>query len=114
MSSENDWEPIRVAEDRSLAVPPGQRVVTGYVHVDEIRLACRARMAIGDVDRAYQKRLQLGPNQPWPCPRGYWDGVRFVLLDGRHDFVAALMLGQTHILVAWPEARTMEDLRNEN
>ncbi|WP_018261343.1 hypothetical protein [Methylobacterium sp. WSM2598] len=98
--------PILFAEDRSLAVPPGRRVVTGYVHVDQIVLGCRARMAIGDVDRAYQRRLQLGDHQPWPCPRGEWVGERFQVIDGRHDCVAALMLGLEHILVAWPEPAT--------
>lgn len=96
-------QPIMMAEDRSLAVPPGDTIRTGYVHVDQVKLACRARMAVGDVDRAYQRRLQLGDHQPWPCPRGYWEGDRFVIVDGRHDTVAAMMLGLEHILVAWPE-----------
>ena len=96
-------QPILLAEDRSLAVPPGQTIRTGYVHIDQIRLACRARMAVGDVNGAYQRRLQLGDHQPWPCPRGEWDGERFVVIDGRHDVVAATMLGQEWILVAWPE-----------
>lgn len=101
--------PIHLAEDRSLAVPPGRRVVTDYVHIDRIRFGCRARMAVGDVDRAYQRRLQLGDHQPWPCPRGEWDGApgapasRFTVIDGRHDVTAALMLGQEWVLVAWPE-----------
>ena len=97
-------QPILLAEDRSLSVPPGRLIRTGYVHVDQIRLGCRARMAVGDVDRAYQRRLQLGEQQPWPCPRGEWDGDRFDIIDGRHDVVAALMLGQEWVLVAWPEA----------
>lgn len=96
-------QPILLAEDRSLAVPPGEAIRTGYVHVDKIRLACRVRMAVGDVDRAYQRRLQLGDHQPWPCPRGVWEGDRFAVIDGRHDVVAATMLGQEWILVAWPE-----------
>jgi hypothetical protein len=95
-------QPISLIEDRSLAVPPGQTVVTGYVHVDALRLACRARMAVGDVDRAYQRRIQLGDHQPWPPPRGVWHGDRFVVIDGRHDVIAAMMLGQEHVLVAWP------------
>jgi len=94
-----------LAEDRSLAVPPGQRVVTGYAHIDQVKFACRARMAIGDVDRAYQQRLQLGDHQPWPCPRGYWEGDRYVVVDGRHSVAAALLLGQEYILVAWPETQ---------
>ncbi|VWX51772.1 hypothetical protein [Novosphingobium sp. 9U] len=96
-------EPVFTAEDRSIAVPPGHVIRTDYVHVDAVKLACRARMAVGDVDRAYQKRLQLGDRQPWPCPRGHWEGDRFVIVDGRHEFVAALMLGIEWVLVAWVE-----------
>ena len=98
--------PIFHAEDRSLAVPAGCYVVTGYVAVDALRLGSRARMAVGDVDLAYQRRLQLGSDQPWPCPRGEWEGEpfasRFVVIDGRHDAVAAMMLGQDFVLCAWP------------
>lgn len=98
------FDPIYTAEDRSLAVPPGAKIVTGYVHIDAIKLACRSRMAVGDVDRAYQRRLQLGDHQPWPCPRGHWEGERFVVVDGRHDIVAAMMLGLEYVLVAWGES----------
>ena len=93
--------------DRQLVVPPGQRVATGYVPVDQVRLACHDRMAVGDVERPYQRRIQLAPAQPWPPPVGAWKGegeqLRFVIEDGRHDYVAALMLGYEWILVAWLE-----------
>ena len=95
--------PVLTAEDRSISVPPGAVIQTGYVAIHRVRLGCRARMAVGDVDRAYQRRLQLGDHQPWPCPNGEWDGETFVIHDGRHDYVAALMLGQEYILVAWLE-----------
>jgi hypothetical protein len=95
--------PLTLIVDRGMSVAPGKKVATGYVHVENISLACRERMSIGDVNSAYQKRLQLGDHQPWPCPRGYWSDMRFVIEDGRHEYVAALMLGQTHILVAWEE-----------
>lgn len=97
----DDTRPITLAEDRSIAVPPGHVIVTGYVPVENVVLACRERMAIGDVNVAYQRRLQLGANQPWPCPRGHWQGERFCIVDGRHEYVAALMLGHSHVLVAW-------------
>jgi hypothetical protein len=87
--------------DRSLAVRPGQIVKTGYVDVFKCRLACRERMAVGDVAGAYQKLLQLGENSAWPCPNGHWDGQQFVIHDGRHEYVAAVMLGRTHLFVAW-------------
>lgn len=93
--------PFYHAQDRSMVVPKGKIVRTGYVDVFNVRLACRDRMAVGDVAAAYQKRLQLGDAQLWPCPNGYWDGETFVLHDGRHEWLASVMLGNTHILVAW-------------
>lgn len=99
-------DPVLFAADRSIAVPPGAIVKTGYVPIEDVILACRERMGIGDVDRAYQKRLQLGDHQAWPPPRGHWHGKRFVVEDGRHEFVAALMLGCAALLVAWVEGQT--------
>lgn len=95
--------PVSIAADRSLAVPPGMLVRTGYVAVHKVRLACRDRMAVGDVKEAYEKLLQLGSHQPHPSPNGYWDGDTFVIKDGRHQYVASLMLGHEHMLVAWLE-----------
>lgn len=87
--------------DRSMLVPPGKLVNTAYVDVFKIRLACRERMAVGDVDKAFQKRLQAAPNQVWPPPLGYWKDDYFVIEDGRHEWIASVMLGHTHILVGW-------------
>ena len=98
-----DTQPIALVEDRSIAVPNGAVIRTGYVDVFLCRLACRERMAVGDVNGAYQRRIQLGDRQPWPCPRGHWQDGVFVIVDGRHEWVAAVMLGLSHILVAWIE-----------
>lgn len=96
--------PVAIAADRSMAVPAGHIVKTAYVPVEAIRMACRERMAVGDVDRAYQKKLQLGSQSSWPCPNGRWlNDTTFELHDGRHEFIATLMLGHTHLLVAWIE-----------
>lgn len=95
--------------DRSLIVQPGHFVRTAYVDIWDVRLANRERMAVGDVDRAFQRVLQQGAGSQWPCPNGYWDGPpagpqsEFVIEDGRHEYVASLMIGKTHILVAWIE-----------
>lgn len=94
-------KPVLIAEDRSLAVPPGHIVETDYVHIHKCRLANRTRMAVGDVASAFHKRLNLGDHQPFPPPNGYWEGDTFVILDGRHEYIAALMLGFDQILVAW-------------
>lgn len=92
---------LLIAEDRGMTVPAGAIVQTGYVRVDLVTLLCRDRMAVGDVERAMQRRMAAHPGQPWPCPRGEWQGDRFAIIDGRHEFVAALMLGCEYILVAW-------------
>ena len=94
-------EPVRLAVDRSMAVPPGRIVATGHVKVEDVILVNRSRMAVGDIEAAYQKRLQLGDHSPWPCPRGHWQDDRFVIVDGRHEYLAALALGHSHVLVAW-------------
>lgn len=93
------WTP----QDRSISVAPGYRVVTGYVPIEQITMANRTRMAVGDIDIAYRKQLALGDHQAFPCPNGRWDGERFIIHDGRHCYISALMLGMTHLLVAWVE-----------
>lgn len=92
---------VAIAEDRTMAVPPGHFVRTGYVAVENVKLACRDRMTPGDVKVAYERLLQLGDHQPWPAPCGHWKDDRFIVVDGRHQFIASLMLGKTHIFVAW-------------
>lgn len=95
-------------EDRHLRVPAGAIVKTGYAPIHKIKMACRARMAVGDVDRAYQKRLQLGSDQSWPPPYGEWEGDTFVVIDGRHEYISCLMLGVEYLFVAWIEEPTTE------
>lgn len=94
-------DPVMTAEDRSISVPPGFIPVTRYVNINRIIFVCRDRMAVGDVEKAYRRRLQLGDHQPYPCPRGHWNEETFVIEDGRHDYVAALMLGVEFLLVTW-------------
>jgi hypothetical protein len=91
------------AADRTLRVPRGKRILTGYVNVWKCRLANRERMAVGDVGSAVQKLLQLGEDSLHPAPNGKWEGDEFVIHDGRHEYLAAVMLGRTDILVAWVE-----------
>lgn len=86
-----------------MVIHPGMVVRTGYVDVFRVRLACRERMAVGDIDRAYQRQLQLGSTQAWPPPHGFWAGETFVIEDGRHAWVSAIMLGMSHLFVAWME-----------
>lgn len=98
---------VAFAVDRSLLVRPGERIRTAWVDVERVSLACKARMAVGDVAAAYQRLLQQGDAAAWPPPNGHWLGDeaagRFVIEDGRHEYVASLMLGRERILVAWVE-----------
>ncbi|HEY8356088.1 MAG TPA: hypothetical protein VIL30_01400 [Ramlibacter sp.] len=89
--------------DRAVLVPAGQIIKTARVGVWKCRLANRERMAVGDVGAAFQKILQLGDSSMWPCPNGHWEGDEFVIHDGRHEYVASVMLGREEILVAWLE-----------
>jgi hypothetical protein len=95
--------PAAFAADRSLLVPPGRTIKTARVCIWKCRLANRERMAVGDVGAAFQKLLQVGDAAVWPCPNGYWDGDEFVIHDGRHEYVASMVLGRIEILVAWIE-----------
>lgn len=58
-------------------------------------------MAVGDVDRSYQRLIQQAPAQSWPPPVGHWEGETFVVEDGRHEYIASVMLGYSHLFVAW-------------
>src|SRR4051794_37980493 len=83
-----DWAGTCVAE--------GHTVKTGYVAIQDVVIhASNGRhLSPAAVERAYRHQLELGDDQGWPPPTGYWreDG-RFVLTDGRNRYVAALMLG---------------------
>jgi hypothetical protein len=90
------WGGSRVAE--------GHVVVSDYVSIHDVVMHAGGgrHLSPAAVERAYARQLDLGSDQCWPPPTGYWreDG-RFVLTDGRNRYVAALMLGMEYLLVAW-------------
>jgi hypothetical protein len=90
-----------VIEDRSMVVQPEQLVETAWVDVDNCVLGCRERMDFAAIERAGRMLLQLGAAQSWPPIVGHWREQRFVVDDGRHEFLAALALGRTRLFVAW-------------
>lgn len=90
-----------MTEDRSMMVQPDQIVKTGWIDIDVCRLGCRDRMDAAAIERAYRKYLQAGDCQVWPPVVGHWDGERFTVCDGRHEYLALLALGRTQIFVAW-------------
>jgi hypothetical protein len=89
--------------DKTIGVPPGRVVRTGYVDIWRVRWSSHDPLALGDVQSKYELVKQNRPNSVYPTPIGHWEGDEFVLVDGRHTFTAYLMNGYTHILVAWLE-----------
>jgi hypothetical protein len=82
-------------------VPAGRHVRTGYVPIHEVVVYAYSQLLPAEVERAYRRQLELGPDQSWPPPTGYSRDDRFVLTDGRNRFIAALMLGYEFLFVAW-------------
>ncbi len=102
---------VRVAEDRSMCVQPYQVVQTAWVDVDLCKLGCRVPMSPEAVEKKFRRLLNLGECAPWPPIVGHWEGERFVVDDGRHDFLAALMLGRERVFVCWlQDVRPQPDL----
>jgi hypothetical protein len=92
-------------EDRSMLVQPGEQVVTMWIPIDQCVLGNRTRMDLGAIDLKYRKLLQLGEAQTWPPIVGEWgDDNRFVVLDGRHEYLAALALGREQLFVAFKQS----------
>lgn len=83
-------------------VQPSQHVLSAWIDIDLVVLGNRARMAAGDIEGAMRKVLQMGECGSWPPPNGVWreDG-RFIIYDGRHEYMARLALGFDKIFVCW-------------
>ena len=89
---------VRVAEDRSLVVRPDQTVSVEWVPIDRCTLT--GQMSPEAVEKKYRKLLQHGDSACWPPLLGHWQGETMVIDDGRHEYVASLMLGRREVLVA--------------
>lgn len=92
---------VMVAEDRSMCVQPDQIVRTAWVDIDLCKLGSRMPMSPEAVEKKFRRLLNLGDAAPWPPVVGHWEGERFLVDDGRHDYLAALMLGRERLFVCW-------------
>lgn len=92
---------VSVAEDRAMLVQPDQVVATAWINIDACRLGSRSVMSPEAVEKKFRRLLQQGEGSPWPPVVGHWEGSRFVIDDGRHEYMATLMLGRRRIFVAW-------------
>lgn len=94
---------VRIAEDRSMCVNRDQAVATAWIDIDLARLGSRVRMAPEAVKESARRLVNIGPDHAaWPPIVGSWgkDG-RFIVWDGRHEYLAALMLGRERLFVGW-------------
>jgi hypothetical protein len=98
------------SEKVCLDVPAGWLEETAYVPAHRIRLGDTSRIDPAALREVYNRIAGVSHHSPGtqlsPCPKGFWekgeDGVdTFVIVDGRHRFLAYLMLGYRHILVRW-------------
>lgn len=101
---------VMVAEDRSMCVQPHQVVRTAWVDIDLCRLGCRVPMSPEAVEKKFHRLLNLGDCAPWPPVVGHWVGECFVVDDGRHEYLAALMLGRERLFVCWLDESSSRDL----
>jgi hypothetical protein len=104
---------VVVAEDCSMCVQPNQVVRTAWVDIDLCRLSFRLPMSPEAVEKKYRRLLNLGERAPWPPIVGHWEDGRFVGCDGRHDYLASLMIGHDKLFVCWLDAtpEAIPDLR---
>lgn len=92
---------VRVAEDRSLRVEPDQNVRVEWVDIDCCKLGCRVPISPEAVEKKFRRLLNLGAASAWPPIVGHWEYDRFVVDDGRHEYLASLMIGRSRVLVCW-------------
>jgi hypothetical protein len=104
---------VMVAEDRSMCIQPYQVVRTGWVDIDLCKLGFRRPMSPEAVEKKFRRLLNIGDCAPWPPVVGHWEDGRFLVDDGRHDYLAALMIGRDKLFVCWLETapEAISDLR---
>jgi hypothetical protein len=90
-------------DDRSLKIEQNQKVVTNWIPINNCYFANRDRMSPEAVEVKYRKLLCQSGAAIWPPINGIWVSDRFEIHDGRHEYVACLMLGYEKIFVAWVE-----------
>jgi hypothetical protein len=90
-----------VIEDRSMCVQPGEGVTADWIDIDCCRLGSRVQMSPEAVEKKFRKLLQQDQAGSWPPIVGHWNGARFVVDDGRHEYLAALMIGRARLFVCW-------------
>lgn len=89
--------------DRSLVIDPKHHVRTAWIDIDLCVIGNRAQMSPEAVEKSFRRLLSQGDCGSWPPVNGHWLGKRFIVCDGRHEYIASLMLGRKNLFVAWVE-----------
>jgi hypothetical protein len=84
---------VMVTENRSMCVQPYQVVRTAWVDIDLCKLGSRLPMSPEAVEKKFRRLFNIGHCAPWPPIVGHWEVGRLLVDDGRHDCLAALMMG---------------------
>lgn len=92
-----------------MCIQPYQVVRTAWVDIDLCKLGFRLPMSPEAVEKKFRRLLNIGDCAPWPPVVGHWEGGRFFVDDGRHDYLAALMLGRDKLFVCWLEMAPRQD-----
>lgn len=102
---------VKVAEDRSMCVQPNQTVRTAWIDIDKCKLGSRTMINPEAVEKKFRRLLNMGDAAAWPPIVGHWEGDRFVVDDGRHEYLASLMIGREKLFVCWLEDALPSDVR---
>lgn len=87
-----------------MIIPAGHVLKSAYLPLLEIVFPLNgAPMAIASVKEKIDHYSSIGPGQTYPLPIGKWVDGRFHLWDGRHRYIASLMMGRSTMLVGWVE-----------
>lgn len=88
-----------------MIVPAGHVIRSAHVPTADIEFPMDGGpMAVASVEEKVRMFTGMGDGEPYPLPVGSWRGDRFRLWDGRHRYIASLMLGRATMLVCWTEA----------
>lgn len=84
-----------------MIIPEGHILVTGYVPTNEIVFHSECVMSVTDVKEKITQQTHIRGGTAYPVPIGDWRDGRFHLWDGRHRYIAALLLNRKTMLVGW-------------
>lgn len=89
-----------------MARVPGNSILKyGYAKHGKIRFSHYGGVYLPAIQDYITKFRDWAGDQPMECSSGYWDGDTFVIENGRHRYIALLILGHQEFLVRWYEQR---------